>query len=73
MDCAKGEKIMARPAGTQRSLKDNSKKNYRVREEWMQGKRIGRPKQRWVPDEVMSDVVTRNILGTIPGHWEKVK
>lgn len=63
---------MAKPAGLQSKLKDNSRKNYRVREEWMQGKRIGRPKQRWIADEVMSEGGSRSILGYTPGRWEKV-
>ena len=33
------------PAGITRKTKDNSKKLHRNREEWMRGKRIGRPKQ----------------------------
>jgi hypothetical protein len=36
---------MAMPAGIQRKTKDNSKKKFREHEEWVKGKRIGRPKQ----------------------------
>lgn len=30
-----------------RGKKTNYTKNYRAREEWMVGKKIGRPKQQW--------------------------
>ena len=36
---------MAKPAGLQTKLKDNSNKNFRAREEWQKAKKIGRPKQ----------------------------
>ena len=48
---------MARPIGIQ-SKKDNSKKNYREHEEFNKGKKLGRPKQRWVE---------------ATNSWEKVK
>lgn len=52
---------MAKPAGLLSKLKDNSKKLYRNHEEWMAGKKLGRPKQVWVQ------------FGDNPkGHWEKV-
>lgn len=53
---------MTMPAGIQKKTKDNSGKKYREHEEWQVGKKLGRPKQVWVP-AVMSDGV---------GHWEKV-
>lgn len=49
---------MALPVGVTKKTKNNGKKNYRAHDEWMEGKKLGRRKQRWVPD--------------IPGHWEKV-
>ena len=39
---------MAKPAGVLTKTKDNSKKLHRNREEWMKGKKIGRPKQVFV-------------------------
>ena len=41
------KKFMARPTGLQSKLKDNSKRNYRAREEWKQGKKLGRPHQQF--------------------------
>jgi len=38
---------MARPTGLQSKLKDNSKRNYRAREEWQTGKKLGRPHQQF--------------------------
>ena len=52
---------MSKPEGILKKTKDNSRKNYRAHAEWMQGKRLGRPKQRFV------DVRTSTQLG----HWEK--
>ena len=40
---------MSMPAGVQRKTKDNSKKNYRSRAEWMEGKKLGRPQQQFNP------------------------
>jgi hypothetical protein len=60
---------MAKPAGLQSKLKDNSKKNYRSREEWTTGKKVGRKKQEWV-----FDVPVTVAAGEKPtGHWEKVQ
>lgn len=38
---------MARPIGVTAKTKDNSKKHPRMHEEWMKGKRIGRPAQQF--------------------------
>ena len=38
---------MSRPDGIAKKTKDNSRKNYRAHDEWIQGKRLGRPKQRF--------------------------
>ena len=38
---------MARPAGLATKTKDNSRKKFREREEWMRGKRLGRPAQQF--------------------------
>ena len=48
---------MAKPVGLKSALKDNSKKKWREHDEWMIGKKIGRPKQQWNPNG---------------GYWEKV-
>lgn len=58
---------MSAPVGIVKKTKDNSKKLYRNNEEWMKGKKIGRPKQRWVvgPDTFIDGTFTE-------GHWEKV-
>lgn len=59
---------MAKPAGLQSKLKDNSKKKYREQKEWAEGKRVGRKKQVWVLDEPLAVAA-----GEQPsGHWEKV-
>jgi hypothetical protein len=41
---------MAMPAGIQKKTKDNSKKKYREHDEWMEGKKLGRPKQVFNPE-----------------------
>jgi hypothetical protein len=58
---------MAMPVGITKKTKDNSNKLFRLHEEWMQGKKIGRPKQVWVvgPDTFSDGTFTE-------GHWEKV-
>ena len=59
---------MAKPAGLQSKLKDNSKKKYREHAEFEKAKKIGRKKQVWVWDEPMAVAA-----GEQPtGHWEKV-
>jgi hypothetical protein len=40
-------KTMARPAGLATKTKDNSRKKFREHDEWMEGKRIGRPAQQF--------------------------
>jgi len=62
-----------KPAGVLKSaLKNNSNKKWREHDEWMKGKAINRPKQRWVwdvePYETNSDAT--DMGGS--GHWEKV-
>jgi hypothetical protein len=57
---------MAKPIGLQSKLKDNSKKLYRNNEEWMKGKKIGRPKQVWVDDIPVNDCAKPS------GYWKKV-
>ena len=41
---------MTMPAGIQKKTKDNSGKKYREHEEWMEGKKLGRPKQVFNPE-----------------------
>jgi hypothetical protein len=36
-----------KPAGLQTKLKNNAKKNFRAREEWQAGKKLGRPAQQF--------------------------
>lgn len=55
-----------RPAGVGRTTKDNSQKHPMQRDEWMEAKKIGRPKQRWVWDGPIE-------LGWTTGHWEKIR
>lgn len=59
---------MGRPAGVERATKNNDNKHPHVREEWMKGKRIGRPKQAWVPGGFVEHTGQ-----PFDGHWEKVK
>ena len=40
---------MAKPAGVTAKTKDNSKKKFRENEEWMLGKKLGRPSQQFHP------------------------
>lgn len=56
---------MSRPIGT-KVTKDNSRKLPQNHEEWMAGKKIGRPKQRYVYNNGVG------WSGIGEGHWEKV-
>lgn len=59
---------MAKPAGVTAKTKDNSRKKHRENEEFQKGKKLGRPKQLWVPEEPLATAA-----GEQPtGHWEKV-
>lgn len=59
---------MARPVGLAKATKDNSNKHPRQADEFREGKKMGRPKQRWVLDEPLAVAA-----GEQPsGHWEKV-
>jgi hypothetical protein len=57
---------MAKPEGIVKRTKDNSRKQPYQREQWMLGKKLGRPKQRWVYDN------GTHWAGVGSGHWEKV-
>jgi hypothetical protein len=57
---------------TRRGRKINPVKNYAGAKDFAEGKRVGRPKQIWVPDEVLTDANTGTILNFGKGHWEKV-
>ena len=61
---------MTMPAGIQKKTKDNSGKKYREHEEWQVGKKLGRPKQRWVL--VFDEPLTADAGEQPSGHWEKV-
>lgn len=68
---------MAKPAGLQSKLKDNSNKKYREHADWEAGKKVGRKKQRWVWDQEPLTVTANDgsksvIPNTGFGHWEKV-
>ena len=58
---------MTMPAGVVKKTKNNDNKHYREHDEWMQGKKIGRKKQRWVNGDGPLGVFIAN-----GGHWEKV-
>ena len=60
---------MTAPAGIIKKTKDNSNKKYRENSEWQKGKRLGRPKQVWVYDELERGA---SATSDTPGHWEKV-
>lgn len=70
---------MAMPVGIQRKTKDNSKKKFREHDEWMQGKKIGRPKQVFVDTrsvfgstEEIEKLTHAQLLALPRPHWEKV-
>jgi hypothetical protein len=56
-----------KPAGLVTKTKDNSRKKHRENAEWIKGKKIGRPKQQWVPAEIVSRDGWQ-----VPAHWEKI-
>jgi len=60
---------MARPEGIVKRTKDNDHKHPQQREEWMKGKKIGRPKQVWVWDKEPITLYGTKFKGQ--GHWEK--
>jgi hypothetical protein len=49
-----------------RGKKTNQVKNYVAAKDFAEGKKIGRPKQRWVPFKF-------DPVGGPNGYWEKVK
>ena len=55
---------MAKPVGVAKATKNNDNKHPRQREEWMEGKKIGRKKQVWVGFE-------HDPKGN--AHWEKIQ
>lgn len=79
---------MSKPEGILKKTKDNSRKKYNEAKDFAEGKRLGRPKQQWVPsmfngeplpDEVtMADIermVTEETIANktfVSAHWEKV-
>lgn len=76
---------MAKPVGVARASKNNDNKHPQRHEEWMRGKKIGRPKQVWVEEFISTpapaeawfgtvDLSQGNLghgTGTLSGHWEK--
>ena len=68
---------MTAPAGILRKTKDNSKRRYREHDEWMLGKRLGRPRQVFVDTKALSvaeieALTDAQILALPAPHWEKV-
>jgi hypothetical protein len=69
---------MSKPAGVITKTKDNSKKKPHERELWMQGKKIGRPKQVYVDTRIgmsieeIEQLSDAQILALPKPHWEKV-
>jgi len=59
---------MGRPEGVIKKTKDNSRKKYREAKDFAEGKRVGRPKQRWVPEGFVEH--TGQPFG---GYWEKIQ
>jgi len=61
---------------TRRGKKINQVKNYVAAKDFAAGKRIGRPKQRWIQDVVEVTLTDANgdvaIVTPGSGHWEKV-
>lgn len=70
-----------------RGKKENNNKNWKNNEDFQKGKKIGRPKQRWVEATVngapipagatfseLEELITEaTIHGYVSAHWEKVK
>jgi hypothetical protein len=71
------ENTMARPVGLTAKLKNNSNKNFRAREEWMKGKKIGRPQQvffdaKAVELKVIESLTDSQLLALPKSGWQKV-
>jgi hypothetical protein len=68
---------MTAPAGILKKTKNNDNKNFRAREEWQKGKRLGRPKQVFVntglltADEVLS-LIDWKSSNHLKIEWQKV-
>lgn len=56
-------------ATTRRGAKINPTKNSQAHREWIEGKRLGRPKQKWVPEAKDSMAY---VMGETTGQWVKV-
>jgi hypothetical protein len=55
-------------ANTRRGKKVNQTKNYVAAKDFAEGKKIGRPKQVWVPATFVEHTGQ-----PVDGHWEKVQ
>ena len=80
---------MARPEGIIKKTKNNDHKKYREAKDFAEGKRVGRPKQQWVPSifdgaplsayASMTDLdrmITEETIANgryIAAHWEKTQ
>ena len=58
---------MAKPVGVVTKTKDNSRKKFREHEDWMKGKKLGRPKQVWIPATFVEHTGQ-----PVDGYWKKV-
>lgn len=52
---------------SRRGKKTNTNKNWQSRAAWMEGKKLGRRKQIWVPETFVEHTGQ-----PVDGHWEKV-
>lgn len=60
---------MARPTGLTRTTKDNSAKHPQQRDEWNEGKKIGRPKQEFV---TITGYDENGVAHVVSKYWRKV-
>lgn len=58
-----------KPVGVGRATKDNSAKHPMQRDEWMKGKKVGRPKQEFVTITGRDENGVEHVLQT---YWRKV-
>lgn len=53
-------------------MKSIKTKNYQAHIEWMQAKRIGRPKQEWINDGTPAVEIAPGIVTFTRGFWRKI-
>lgn len=54
------------------TMKSIKTKNYQAHIEWMQAKRIGRPKQEWINDGTPAVEIAPGIVTFTRGFWRKI-